>query len=139
MYTLHNTDGHLSEQYLVGADPIDIPTAASAHSSAKPSLLPSSSDATRVVAYEPSALQALDAEWVPHGRSSELVLVRRNLLERSIYPGSNPYIPTTSSFPSPTIPPEPHIPLSFLGEEKLRVQTSTIDATDLDMRSCVLE
>ncbi|KAF9643913.1 hypothetical protein BDM02DRAFT_3132089 [Thelephora ganbajun] len=48
---------------------------------------------------------------------------------------ANPSISIFSSFLPPTIPLEPWIPLSFLGEDKLQVQMSDVDATDLDMRS----
>ncbi|KAF9643480.1 hypothetical protein BDM02DRAFT_3191569 [Thelephora ganbajun] len=80
---------------------------------------------------EPSALQQ-----VPHGRPSGLVVVRRNSFEQRISIDTNPSISILSSFFLPTIPPEPWIPLSFLGEDKLQVQVSDVDATDLDMRSC---
>lgn len=42
------------------------------------------------------------------------------------------------SFLNPSIPPDLRVILSFLGEENLQVQTSETDATDTDMKSCVL-
>jgi len=76
---------------------------------------------------------------IPPRTSSGLVLVRRNSLGQRISLDSNPSISIASSFIPPIIPPEPRIPLSFLGEEKLQVQYSETEATDLDLRLCVPE
>ena len=82
------------------------------------------------------APQVFGPDQAPHG---ELVLAPRNPLEQCVPPDASPSTFTAPSFLLPTIPPEPWIPLSFLGEEKLQVQISDMVATDLDMRSCVLE
>ena len=90
--------------------------------------------------HKPSALQTFgpDQGQVPRARSSELVRVHKNSSGR-VFPDSNPPISVISSFLLSKIPPEPQIPLSFLGEEKLQVQTSETPATDLDMKWCVSE
>jgi hypothetical protein len=139
IYLKRRTDGHLSGQHLGGADPVEIPTVISTHSPAESNPIPSTSNATRVVTYEPSSPQAFRADQVPHGHSSGVVLARRNSFERQIPLDSNPSISIFSSFLPSTIPPELRIPLSFLGGERLQVQTFEIDAIDLDMRWCVLE
>jgi len=82
-------------------------------------------------------MRTLEADHVPHGHSSGLALVRRKSFEQDIPWDSNPSISIFSSFSPSIIPPEPWIPLSFLGEERLQVQFSEV--TDLDMRSYVLE
>jgi len=68
-----------------------------------------------------------------------LIIVRRNPFEQRISLDSNPSISIISSFLRPTIPSEPWIPLSFLGEEKLQVQFCEAGATDLDMKLCVFD
>ena len=98
-------------------------------------LQPSTSDATQVTSYELTALQAFETVQVPRGRSSRLVPFRSNSPERHLSSDKNSYISIISSLLLPEIPPELHIPLSFLGEEKLQV--SDADTTDVDMRSCV--
>jgi hypothetical protein len=106
-------------------------------SPAKSDLISStSSSAAWVGTDEPVAPQVFGADQVPHG---ELVLVRRNPREQCVPLDESPSVFTVPSFPLQTIPPELWIPLSFLGEEKLQVQISDMAATDLDMRSCVLE
>ena len=90
---------------------------------------------TRVAAYNPSDLQVFRTD---HGHSLGLARVRRNSFDQ-IPHGSGLSIPVLSSFPPPTVPPELRIPLSFLEEERLQFQISDIAASDLDMRSCVLE
>ena len=64
-------------------------------------------------------------------RSSEVI--------REITTGATSSFFLLPSFFHPSIPPELHVPLSFLGEKNLRVQMSNIDATDIDMKSCVLK
>ena len=122
-----------------GADPVEIPALTFVHSPAKLNMIPPASDTTRVVTYEPSALQKFKVIRVPPGRSSGLALVRRNPFERRVPLNSNSPFPIISPFVFKTTPPELRIPLSFLGEERLQVQFSETEATDLDMRSCVLE
>lgn len=135
MYSSHHTDGHLSGRNRKIADPVDTPTAVYARSTAGLKRMSPTSNATHVVTYEPSTLPKFKADRVPHGRPPGLVVVRRNSFERY----SNPSISIASSFLHSTIPPELRIPLSFLGKEKLQVQTSETVATDLDMRSYVLK
>ena len=91
------------------------------------------------VTYETSAPQTFKAIRVPRGRPSGLALIRRNPFGRSIALDLNTSAHTDLSFVVPTIPPELRIPLSFLGEERLQVQFSETEATDLDMRSYVLK
>ena len=106
-------------------------------SPAKLDRIPSTSfDATWVVTDEPAAQQVFVADQVPHG---ELILIRGDLLEQRVPLDTSKSTFTIPSSFLPTIPPEPWIPLSFLGEEKLQVQVSDTAATDLDMKSCVLE
>ena len=68
-----------------------------------------------------------------------LTIVRRNPFEQRISLDSNPSVSIISSFLHPTIPSEPWIPLSFLGEEKLQVHFCEAGATDLDMKLCVFD
>jgi len=84
-------------------------------------------------------LQALKVAQPPNSRSSGLVHVRRNSFGQRISSDMSPSISVLSSFLLPTIPPELQMPLSFLGGDRLQIQISDIDATDLDMRSYVLE
>ena len=102
-------------------------------------LNPVPSDATGVVVNKLSTLQVFEADHVPHERSSGLVLVRRNSFEQHVPLDVNPSISIASFFLPRTITPELRIPLSFLGDERLQVQLSDTEATDLDMRSYVLE
>jgi len=83
-----------------------------------------------------TTIRTLKAKKVP--RPPELALVRRNSFEQSVSLHLNSSISIISSFLRPTIPPEPWIPLSFLGEDKLQVQFHESGATDLDMKLCVL-
>ena len=133
-----------------GADPVEVSTITSTNSptdvafpnAAPPSgsnLLPSTSGTTLMVTHEPSAKRVFKAGQVTHGRSSGFALVRRNSPVQHHSLDTNPSISILSSFLLPTIPPEPRIPLSFLGEDRLRVQISDITATDMDMRSYVPE
>ena len=73
----------------------------------------------------------LETDHVRHGYPSRLGPARGNSFENDI----SPSISIISSFLPPRIPPEPRIPLSFLGEENLQV--SDASTTDLDMRWCV--
>jgi len=138
------------QRQLGGVDPVDIHTVASAHPSidgvffdllpsAKLKLIPSTSDYTWLVTNEPSILQASEVDQVSNGYSSGLVRVRKNSFGRHVPLGTNPSISVLSSFLLPAIPPEPRIPLSFLGGDRLQVQISDITATDMDMSSYVLE
>ena len=134
----HNTDGHPSGQDLGSADPLKVPPLISTGLPARLSPTPSTSDATRVVTYKLSAPQVFEADQVLYGHPSGRALVHGSAFEQPISLGSDPVVYTPSSFPLLTNPPELRIPLSFLGEEKLQVQFSEIDVTDLDMRGCVL-
>ena len=100
--------------------------------------MPSTSDATRVMTYKLPAPQVFEADQVLYGHPSGRALVHGSAFEQPISLGSDPVVYTPSSFPLLTNPPELRIPLSFLGEEKLQVQFSETDVTDLDMRGCVL-
>ena len=70
-------------------------------------------------------------------RSPGLALIHGNLFGQRISTSLDPSIPVVSSPPLLTIPPEPWIPLSFLGEERFQVQYSETDPTDMDMKLCV--
>ena len=102
--------------------------------------IPSTSGAPRVVTDEPPTLRALKINQISQReeRSRGLALVHRNPLKRHTSLDSNPTISIISSFLSPTIPPEPWISLSSLAEERFQVQFSKTDATDFDMKLCVL-
>ena len=144
----HRADGYISGQRPTGPDPLKVLTTTPFHSlsdgvfggvpsPAKLDRMPSTSfDATWVVTDEPAAQQVFVADQVPHG---ELILIRGDLLEQRVPLDTSKSTFTIPSSFLPTIPPEPWIPLSFLGEEKLQVQVSDTAATDLDMKSCVLE
>ena len=134
-----STDNPPPGQHLSGADTVEIPTVTPTYPPAQLNPTPSTSDITRVAAYEPSILRVATDVQVPPGPSSGLVLVRRGSLGQRISLDSNPSISIASPFMSPIIPPEPRIPLSFLGEEKLQVQYSETEATDLDLRLCIPE
>lgn len=74
---------------------------------------------------------------VARHRSSRTV--DRTLREK--YTESVDTVPSISVHPSflfPSIPPDLQVNLSFLGEENLQVRMSEADATDRDMKSCVL-
>ena len=94
-----------------------------------------SSDSTWAATNEP-ATQVFRADQVPHG---ELVLAHRNPLEQCVPPDTSQSTFTIPSLPLPTIPSQLRTPLSHLGKEKLQVQFSETAATDLDMKSYVLE
>ena len=144
-YFSHWADGR---QLPGGSDSAEIRTAASSHplidgvsggapSPVKLDRIPSTfSDATWAVTNEPAAQQVFGTDQVPHG---ELILIRGDPLEQRLPLDTSKSTFTIPSSCLPTIPPEPWIPLSFLGEEKLQVQVSDTAATDLDMKSCVLE
>ena len=132
-----STDAPPSGQHPSGAGTAKIPRATYPPAQLNPT--PSTSDITRVVAYEPPILRVPTDDQAPPGPSSGLVIVRRNSPGQRISLDSNPSISIASSFMLPIIPPELQIPLSFLGEERLRVQYSETEATDLDLRSCVPE
>ena len=116
--------------------PIEIPTAASTHSPPEPNPTTSISDAMRVVAYQLTDIQVLQASQVQRERSPRLVLAPRISFEQRISLASNPSILIV---PPPRTLPGSQIPFSYLGEETLQVQFSEADVTDLDMRSCVSE
>jgi len=132
-------EDHQSGRHFGGVAPLKIPTIISICSPAKLSSTTSPSDVTRAVGYEPTVLQTPEVDQAQNSHSSGLSLIRRNSFERDIPWDSNPSISIFSSFLSSAIPPQPWIPLSFLGDEKLQVWFSEIDATDLDMRSYVPE
>jgi hypothetical protein len=131
-----------------GLHPVEIPAATLDHSPtggvfadgsspAELDRIPStSSDATQVVTNEPASQQVFGTDQVSHG---ELVFVRKDPPERCVSLDTSPSVFTFPSFFLPTLLPEPWIPLSFLGEERLQVQISDTAATDLDMKWCVLE
>jgi hypothetical protein len=141
MYSSRRADARLPGQRPTGPDPLEVLTTAPSHSLsndtfsdtsslAKLDRIPStSSDATWID--EPAVQQA---DRVLHG---DLILVRRNPLERYIPSETSPSTFTVPSFFQPTIPPELRIPLSPLGEEKLQVQLSETEAADLVMTACV--
>jgi len=121
IYPLPSTAGHLS-----GAVPVEAPAITT-------DLPPSTSGATRPLTCESSAPQELDADRVLPQRPSKLVHIRRNSSERHLSLNANgSLISIISSFLLPEIPPEPWIPLSFLGEERLQVSNAA--TTDMDMR-----
>ena len=97
---------------------------------------PTSSNASWVVTTEPAAQQVFEVDQVSQG---EFDLVRRDPPEQCVSQDTSPPVFTVPSFFLPTLRPEPWIPLSSLGEEKLQVQISDMAAADLDMISCVLE
>ena len=123
-----------------GPGPVEIPTATLYHSPsgsvvAEVGPIPStSSNATRAVTNESAAQQVFGAGQVSPGG---LVLVRKDPLGQRVSPDTSPSTFAVPFFPS-TIPPEPRISLSFLGE-KLQVQISEAAATVLVMKSCVPE
>jgi len=119
-------------------DPVEVPTTTSTYPLAPLDPTPST-DTTRVVTDGPPDLGVFAVDGVPHGPSSGLVLVCRNKFGQRISLDSNPSISIASFFIPPTIPPEPWISLSSVGEEKLQVQVSETDVTDLDLRLCVLD
>jgi len=147
-YSLYSTDGHLPGQPPGGADPVsEIPAVPPTYSPiddvvispTKLNPVPSYPDTMEVVTNNSATLQILDADQVPHERSSGLVLVRRNSFEQHVPLDVNPSISIASFFLPQSTTPELRIPLSFLGDERLQVQLSDTEATDLDMRSYVLE
>lgn len=140
IYPSRSTDGHLSGQHPGDADPVEVPRVISTHPPAKLKLMLPTPDVMQVVTYKPPALQVFKAKHVPRGCSPGPVSVprNRNSLKRNIS-DSKPPISIVSSFLPPAIPPELRVPLSFLGKENLQVQFSEADATDLDMKLCVLE
>ena len=133
VYPLHRADDHSPDQDPGSAHPVETTVVTSAHPPAHQILIPSTSDATVAITHESSVLQTSEADYdqPPHGRSLELVRVRRNSSGRRVSLDSNPSI---SSHPLSKIPPELQIPLSFFGGEWLRVQTSELAATDLDVK-----
>ena len=141
-------DGRLPEQRPRGPDSVEIPTATPSHSLSdgvfadapspiKPGQIPSTSSGfSWVVTNEPASQQMFEADQVPH---RELILVRGEPPEQCVSLNTSPFVFTVPSFFLPTIPPELRTPLSFFWEERLQVQISDTTATDLDMKSCVLE
>ena len=132
---MHRTDDSLSRQDPGSAHPVDTPIVISIHPPDKRIPTTPTSDATGTVTNELSAAQVSECDQ--GGRSSGLARVYKNSPGRHASPDSNPFICVIPSFLPSEIPPESQTPLSFLGEEKLQVQTSEIAATDLDMRWCV--
>jgi hypothetical protein len=126
-YPEHWPDGHLSGQRPRGPDLVQIPTATLHHSL---------TDTTRVATNESAVLRVFRDNHVSH---RELILARRNPLEQYVFLDTNLTFLAVPFFFLPTIPHEPWISLSFLGEEKLQVQISETAATDLTMKACVLE
>ena len=138
MYPLHGTDDHVSGQNRGGAELVDTLTVMPTRSTTELNPVSSTSYMTHVVTHGLPALQTSNAHQVPHGHSSGIV-VCKNLFKRYFSLDSDPSISFVSFFPHLTIPPKPQIPPSFLGKEKLQVQTSKTVTTDLDMRLCVLK
>ena len=147
-YPSHRADGRPPRRPPRGLGPPEIPAIAPSHSlsdgvfasvpsPAKSDRIPStSSDAMWAATNEPAVGQVFGTDEPPHG---ELVLACRDPLEQRFSLGTSPSIFTVPPFFLPTIPPEPWIPLSFLGEERVQVQFSEAAATDLDMKWCVVE
>ena len=133
-----STDSLASGQHIGGANPVEIPTVVTTYLPARLDS-PTPTATTREVTDEPLVLRMHAAGRVPHGPSSGLVLARRNSSGRCNSLDSNPSIFTPSSISPPTIPPEPWMPLSFLGKEQLQVQFSVTEVIDLDLRLYVLE
>lgn len=125
-------DGHLPGLLIGIADP-DVPT----HLPFELNPTPSTSGTTRVT-YESAALRVSKANQIPQGHSWELALAYGNAFKQSTSWDSSPSISIISSLLPPTIPPEPWISLSFLGEERFQVQPSKTDSTVLDMKLYVL-
>ena len=119
---------------LEDVDPAEIPTVISTHSPIELNTITSTSNPIRAVVRESPALQVFKADQVPCGRSSRPTLTHGNSFERRNFLDSNSSISVIPSFLLPTIRPAPRIPLSFLGEENLRVQSSQTDVTNLDMK-----
>ena len=122
-----------------GADLVEIPAVIFAHSPTKWNLTPPTSNAMRVATYDSPTLHKFKAIRVPDGRSSGLALVHKIPFEQRIPLDSNSPFPIVPPLKFKITPPEPRIPLSFLGEERLQVQFSETEATDQDMKSCVLK
>jgi len=141
VYPVRRTGGHSSGQDNGDGSPVDITTLTPPHPPAKRSPTASNSDTAEAVTHELPTPQMLEAgqDQVSHGRSSELVRVRRNSSGRRVSQDSNPSISAFSSFLLPTIPPEPWVPLSLLEAERLQAQTSLMTAEDLDLRRYALE
>ena len=136
----HSTDDRQSERHFGDEDPFETPTVTSIDSPAELNPTPSTHYVTPAAGSEPPVLQpAFETDRVSHRHSLGLALVRINSPEQRILLDSSPSISAFSSLLPPTIPPEPWISLSFLGEEKIQVQLSETDVTDLDMRSYVPE
>ena len=135
-YPVHRANGRSSGQDLGDAHTVDVPSSTSTHPPAKQNPTPSTSAVTGAMIHKSPAPRVLEAD---QGQRLALVRVHRNPSGQQVSPDSNPSISLISCFPLPGIPPEPYIPLSFLGGERLQVQTSEIAATDLDLRWCVPE
>jgi len=118
--------GYLLGQHIGGAGPAVL------------NQIPSTFGATRVTTNEPAGFIKFEANQIPPRHSPGLALVRGNSFKQRISLDSSPFVSIVSSFPPPTIPPEPWISLSFQGEDRFQVQFSKIDATDLDMKLYVL-
>lgn len=84
-------------------------------------------------------LRAFKADQIPPGGSLGPASARRNPFEQHLSPDESPSVSVPSYLLLPTIPPELQIPLSFLGGGASQIQISDVEATDLDMRSYVLE
>ena len=135
---MHRTHGHPSGQDPGGAHPVDILAVASTHPPAKQTQIPPTSGATGAATQGSPAPQPPETDQDQGcSRPSRLVRVRRNSPGRYPAPDLNPSISIISSFPPPKIPRGPKVPLSFLGGERLQVQTSEINVTELDTRGCV--
>jgi hypothetical protein len=143
----HRADGRLSWQQPIGPHLVETPAATPSHPlsdgtfadvrlPAELDRIPFTFDSTWAVTNEPATRRVLGADQVLHG---ELVLARGNPLEQCVPPDTSQSTFTIPSLPLPTIPPELRTPLSHLGKENLQVQFSETAATDLDMKSCVLE
>lgn len=143
VYPVHRADGHPSGQEPGGASPIKTPAVTPTDLPVEQNLIPPTSDAIEVATHDSSALQTPEGgqDQIPHVRSSGLVRVqvRGNSSGLHVSPDSSLSISAILPFLFSKIPPEPRIPLSFLGGEKLQIQTSEAAATDLDMRWCALE
>lgn len=126
----NRADGRLSRQILGGVLPVKTSAVKSTHSPTR-----STPDAAWPTTDESSALQVFKADQVPEGRPSGALPICRNSSGEYIPLDPNPAISISSFFLPQTIPPDPWIPLSFLGEEKLQVQSAELNSTDLDFRA----
>jgi hypothetical protein len=142
---LHPTDVYPSfndEGYpagFAGADPVEFSALALIKDAFSDAASPAESTLTRSTSDSMQSATDVDEpsirQEVPVRRQSELVRFHRSPPERRASVDAIPSVSILPSFLYPSIPPNPWIPLSFLGDDNLQVQISEADATDMDMRS----